>query len=260
MYAEEVDWCQRVHAAGWESPMSSTVLSKPVTPPADLLVGRTLASDVLFRLREDILGSHFLPGEPLRFELLRERYRASFSTLREALAHLVQEGMVAAEGQRGFRVAPVSRADLQDLLEIRVLVEREALRLSIQHGAAPWRDGVAAAFQRMDLARLRAEAAGHWTSAEWHREHRGFHDALVAGCGSATLLDIRGLLWQRQERYRTLAWRLRPEERGPVSDHRDILDAALAQDARRVRSLVESQIRRFGDRVLRHAAELLTAN
>jgi DNA-binding GntR family transcriptional regulator len=239
--------------------MLSPIISKSVTPPADLLVGRTLASDVLYRLREDILNSHFLPGERLRFEPLRDRYRASFSTLREALAHLVQEGIVAAEGQRGFRVAPVSRADLMDLLEVRVLVEREALRLSIQRGTAEWRGEVASSFERMDAARLRAEAAGQWTSAEWHRAHRGFHDALVAACGSATLLDIRGLLWQRQERYRTLAWRLRPVERGPVGDHRDILDAALAQDARRTRALVEAQIRRFGERVLRHAAELLAA-
>ena len=52
------------------------------------LVGRTLATDVLHRLRDDIISCVLKPGERLRFEALREIYGVSFSTLREALARL----------------------------------------------------------------------------------------------------------------------------------------------------------------------------
>lgn len=239
--------------------MSPDEETKPGTSLADRLVGRTLASDVLHRLRADLLNSLFLPGDRLRFEPLRERYRASFSTLREALASLVQEGLVVAEGQRGFCVAPVSRADLIDLVETRIIVEREALRLAIQRGTPASRARVTDAFLRMNQAREQAEASGRWTSPEWWRLHWAFHDALVADCGSATLLDIRARLWKRSERYRSLAWRLSPEPRGPVSDHRDLYEAVMAGDVGRTQGLVERQFRHGAEHVLRHAADMLAA-
>src|SRR3546814_18249404 len=62
------------------------------------------------------------------FEQLKEIYGASYSTLREALSSLVAEQLVVAEGQRGFRVASISAADLLDLTDARVLLEREAVR------------------------------------------------------------------------------------------------------------------------------------
>ena len=68
--------------------------------------GETVGSDILQRMREDILGCTLAPGTKLRFEALRTRYDVSFSTLREALARLVAESLVVAHGQRGFAVAP----------------------------------------------------------------------------------------------------------------------------------------------------------
>src|SRR3546814_10637140 len=79
------------------------------------LVGGTLASDIHHRLREDIVSCVLEPGQRLRFEQLKEIYGASYSTLREALSSLVAEQLVVAEGQRGFRVASISAADLLDL-------------------------------------------------------------------------------------------------------------------------------------------------
>ncbi len=240
----------------WRSVGPVEVETKSVTMTADALVGRTLASDVLHRMRADIVGAHLLPGERLRFESLRERYRASFSTLREALAHLVRDGLVMAEGQRGFRVAPVSRADLLDLIETLLLIEREALRLSLLRGDAAWQDAVAQAFARLDAARQQASPGTVRTSPDWNSCRRAFHDALVGACPSRTLLEIRVGLGLREERYRTLAARLRPEDAGPVDSRRDLCEAALARDSRRVRVLIEAQIRRFCDRVMQDVAAL----
>ena len=107
------------------------------------LVGGTLASDVLHRLREDIISCVLKPGEKLRFEALRDIYGVSFSTLREALSRLASEQLVVAEGQRGFSVAPISEEDLHDVTDARVLIrilEEEAQRLN-----SPIFDALAAA-------------------------------------------------------------------------------------------------------------------
>src|ERR1700675_4340868 len=54
------------------------------------------------RIRTDIIFGKLAPGEKLKLDRLREHYGASVSTLRELLNRLSSEGLVVAEGQRGF--------------------------------------------------------------------------------------------------------------------------------------------------------------
>ena len=73
-------------------------------------------ADVAYdRLRADILGGALQPGTKLKLEALRGRYDVSINTLRETLSRLSADGLVEAEGQRGFTVMPASLADLIDI-------------------------------------------------------------------------------------------------------------------------------------------------
>ena len=100
--------------------------------------GKTVAADIAYRMREEIISCRLPPGEPLKFEMLRGTFGASFSTLREALMDLAADGLVVGEGQRGFRVAPVSAEDLMDITNARVLIEVDAFRKSIAFGGDEW--------------------------------------------------------------------------------------------------------------------------
>jgi len=225
---------------------------------ADALVGRTLASDVLYRLRHDILEATLRPGERLRFEALRASYGVSFSTLREALAHLVEEGLVAAEGQRGFRVAPVSRSDLLDLCDVRVMIERGAIGRSLARGDADWVAAVRAAHRALQQAFVDTGATRVWISPDWQRAHYGFHNALVAACGSPTLLQMREMLGNRAMRYRKLAAQLRLPPDDPPDDHVALLDLALARNAEAAGAMAEAQIRGSVAVLERYAGDLLS--
>lgn len=237
--------------------MAPESMARSVALPADSLVGRTLASDVLHRLRADIVASCFLPRERLRFEALRDRYGASFGTLREALAHLVHEGIVVAEGQRGFRVAPITRAELDDLVQVRMFIERETLRRSFTRRGEAWRAAVAETYRQLDAARQAEGGTGGGESDAWHDSHRRFHLALVGACDSPTLLDMRNLLWQRLDRYRTLARRLDPQGAGAAEEHDSLYEAAMAGDEPRIQALVEAQIRHFGELMRRRTGPML---
>src|SRR6266852_7654934 len=79
------------------------------------------------RIRTDIIFGKLAPGEKLKLDRLRERYGASVSTLRELLNRLSSEGLVVAEGQRGFEVADVSAQNLRELAALRLLLETHAL-------------------------------------------------------------------------------------------------------------------------------------
>ena len=117
-----------------------------------LSASRTLIERAYEQLRDDIVDGHLPPDEKLRVEHLKARYGVSAGTLREAITRLVSDALVITEGQRGFRVAPIAVADLQDLTNLRVHIEIDALRQSMRQGGADWRQRVQAAY--LDMSQL----------------------------------------------------------------------------------------------------------
>ena len=87
----------------------------------------TAAIAVAERLRADILNCTYPPGSKLRFKSLKKDYRVGFGPLREALSHLVATRLVTTDGQRGFRVAEASIADITDIAMVRTQIEGQAL-------------------------------------------------------------------------------------------------------------------------------------
>lgn len=216
--------------------------------------GETRASDVLQRLRDDILTCELKPGEKLRFESLRDRYEVSFSTLREALARLVAENLVTSEGQRGFVVAPVSIEDLIDLTNARVLLERENLRLSMEKGDEAWEADILSAYYRMD--RLQSRLGEHYYfDAKWARLHGQFHYALVRASGSRVYLEMREKLFERAHRYRRMSSQFRTQWRPKDVEHKSIMDAVLDREPVAL-DLIERHIRETTDNVIEFAGHL----
>ena len=189
----------------------------------------TRTSELVGRLREDLLAGALKPGEPLRLAMLRERYGAGLTPLREALFQLVSEGLVTTEDQRGFRVAEVSWDDLTDLTEQRVFLEGQALRLAIERGDLAWESGVLAAHHRLANTLMLDPDTATLTDA-WSEAHRDFHRVLVEACGSAWLLRFREVLSDQAERYRRLSVREDPG-RDVALEHRRLAEAVLARDA-----------------------------
>lgn len=223
------------------------------------LTGETRAGCVLHKMREDIIGCFLKPGEKLRFEALRTRYSVSFSTLREALSRLTAEGLVTSEEQRGFIVAPVSIADLNDLTDMRILLEKEALGRAIDRGDDRWEAEILSTFFRMDRLQLRL-GREYYLSAQWAADHSEFHLSLVLACGSPTLLEIRKKLFERAHRYRRMSSQFRPQWREKTIEHKALADAALERDKPRALALIEQHIWETTKNVIHHAGHLFIAH
>lgn len=215
----------------------------------------TRAGDVFQKLLDDIIDCDLKPGDKLRFEALKDRYGVSYSTLREALSRLEAQMLVVSEGQRGYVVAPMSVADLQDLTDIRVLIECEALRRSIELGDDTWEAAILTAFYRMD--RLQNRLGGkYYLSADWAEIHSEFHRSLVMACQSPTMLQLRRSLFERAHRYRRMSSQLRTKWRPKEVEHKSIMDAALDRDTELAVRLTEMHIRETTNNVLRYAGHL----
>lgn len=100
----------------------------------------TRASELLGRLREDILAGHLEPGMALRLQAMTTRYRTDDPAARGAVP---AGGRGPGDHGRPTRIPgrPVSEADLTDLTEQRVFVESRMLRLAVELGDLAWSRG-----------------------------------------------------------------------------------------------------------------------
>src|SRR4030081_729648 len=98
----------------------------------------TLSERAASLVERDIIAGHLAPGARLGIVDLVQRYEIGATPLREGLSRLVSRGLIVGIGQRGFRVAEVSRDDLLDITRMRTVVEIEALRLAISNGDDAW--------------------------------------------------------------------------------------------------------------------------
>jgi DNA-binding GntR family transcriptional regulator len=206
--------------------------------------GRTLVESAYATLRREILDGAFEPGAKLRTEELRARYNISGSTMREALTRLLGEALVTTEGQRGFRVAPASLDDFQDLTEVRKLIETEALRQSIARGDEAWESQIVATFYRLSKIEERLGEDPTGPLGEFEARNREFHHALIAACPSRWLHHMIGLLFQQSERYRRIALAKRTIPRDVHAEHRAIFDATLARNTELACQLTTDHIER----------------
>jgi DNA-binding GntR family transcriptional regulator len=182
------------------------------------------------RIRADIVFGRLAPGSRLRLDRLANGYGASVSTLREILSRLSSEGLVLAEGQRGFRVTPVSPSGFQDVAAMRLLLETYALPLSFASGDLEWESRVVSAHYKLAVMERRMAAGQTGETELWKRYDRQFHQSLIEACGSQTLLDLYGGVFDQYLRYQMVAVVFRGKT--ATEEHKALLDCALERDAK----------------------------
>ena len=220
----------------------------------DRTAATSASSYVLARLRSDILSAYFKPNAKLYLKVLIARYETSVAPVREALAVLSGAGLVVSESQRGFRVAPASRADFIDIATMRTQMEVSALGFSIARGGDSWRREIRHIYEM--FAQI-SQKAGHDEpiSDAWEACHREFHFSLISECGSPTLLNFWSQLHDRFDRYRRLTLPSGSYMAGTASDHWDIMEAVIGRDVSRASRLMSDHIKAITDIVLEQYVE-----
>lgn len=192
---------------------------------------KTLVDGAYRQLRRDIIEGRHPPGTKLRVEHLKDAYEVGAGTLREALALLVSDSLVVAQGQRGFRVAPISLADIEDITRTRVMLECEALRQSIANGDETWEGNLVGAFHLLTRAEEKLASDVDGSINEWEERNRVFHETLIGACTSRWIRHFLAILYRQSERYRRISVLNRPVPQDVHEEHEQIFKAAIARDA-----------------------------
>lgn len=216
-----------------------------IANPLDREAGgpRSQATFAYESIRGDIVSGRLPPDRKLKIQDLASELSVSPGAVREALSRLVPEQLVVSRDQRGFAVAPLSIADLEDLTELRCDIEEIALRKSVALGDVNWEAGLLAAAHRLRVTVMLTPEAKRPVNPDWIAAHAGFHAALVAGCGSRRLIGLHAQLYEQSERYRGLTARIE-QGRNVADEHQEIVDMALARDTDALVEVTLEHIRR----------------
>jgi DNA-binding GntR family transcriptional regulator len=182
---------------------------------------QTQAESTAVKIRTLILNGSLQPGQPLRQEALSEQLSVSRTPLRHALQSLAEEGLVETVGYKGARVAELDREMIDDLFEMRLLLEPLALRSALPH------------ITKLDLARAEmtldaADAEGEpskLSALNWD-----FHNALYRPSKRQTLLRTIEQLNKASALAEVIASSIlvRPEK--SAAEHRKLLQACRDGD------------------------------
>lgn len=185
---------------------------------------RTLSTDIVSRIRRDIMAGELPFGSRLTLAGLEARYRSGQMPIREALRQLQGEGLVELAPNRGARVRSVDAAFVRNLFDLRVAIEATLARRAAE------------AVEPRHLVDLEAAAAAFERSSPGDvigalEANRAFHGVINALASN----DEASLILRRHEQLMTALW-LRhgygaDQIASSAADHRHIIEALRARDA-----------------------------
>lgn len=215
--------------------------------------GETVGELAYRQLRADIVFGRLLPSERLRLDRVSRHYGTSISTMRELLSRLSSEGLVVAEGQRGFQVSPVSADNFREVAAMRLLLEGHAIEQAFAAGDLDWEGRVVAAHHKLAVVERRMLSGDRSDPQLWKRCDWEYHHALISACGSALLMQTHAAIYDRYLRYQMVAVVFRGEV--AAEEHQKLLECALARDAGSARRILLTHVQGCVDHALRDGAD-----
>ena len=186
---------------------------------------KTVSSNTYEIIKRDIIFGVLPPLKKLKLQELKINYNTSISILREILSRLCGDGFVVSEEQKGFRVSPVSKSDLLEIAKLRILIESDALKLSIENSNPEWEGSLLSAHHKLSLYESEMIQNKNDDRMNWKKYDSEFHQTLVKNCGSKNLVELHKLIFDKYLRYQLLVLTFRGK--GSIDEHKKLLDFSL---------------------------------
>lgn len=193
--------------------------------------------DVVFNtLRRAILKGELKPGERLMEIALAERLGVSRTPIREAMRKLELEGLVVMIPRRGAQVANITEKDLNDVLEVRITLEKMAIEKACQLMTE----------EQLASLYLAAKEFEHMMPdgnlVELAEADVAFHDVIYKASDNARLIQVLNNLREQIYRYRVEYLKEEEVRNDLIHEHEEMYKAIKARDAERAKELAFAHI------------------
>lgn len=198
--------------------------------------GDTLAEQVFKRLTRAVSSGSYAPNERVNIRRLADEIGASVTPVREAVLRLVADGVLRVTEKNAIIVPERSEAEIDEIFEIRRLLEGEMARAAAPNFSAL---GIKHLSQ-LQSQFLRALDAGNYK--EVLQLNSDFHFSIYELANSPLRLDIVRMLWLRIGPTLRYMYPILHRGRADHRRHEDIIDAASRRDPQKLRSAVLADI------------------
>lgn len=188
-------------------------MSTPTRPPSQRRVYDYLTSEVLIDPSSQ--------GTFLNEKQIADKVGVSRTPVREALRLLASEGLVEQIPNRGTFIPTVTRKQIFDLMELRILLETHASTVALNTGSAPVDE-----MQRVLDAQRRFVDAGEASKViQFIALDRDFHFLLLNACNNAEITQVYDRIQVRQRVIGAKALFSVDRWREVISEHQSIVNA-----------------------------------
>ena len=204
----------------------------------------SLKDEAYQRIKTLILSDTLGSGDMLEMDWLASELGISRTPIREAFLMLEQEGLVETIPYRGTFVIDVSKRDVEEIYQVREVLEALAVRL-----ATP----VIPDEELEEMEALLASVGGEMERGDFEHHFQSdsqFHGLIVQYCGNEVLQQVLGTLTDRIYRVRVFS-RNRPgyHMRQSFREHCLILEAIMQRDAAKAERLMAAHVKSAGKRI-----------
>jgi DNA-binding GntR family transcriptional regulator len=196
------------------------------------------------RLRQAILHGRYQPGQRLKQQELAREFGCSVIPIREALHQLAVEGFVVLDPQKGARVATMDSRTLEEVYEVRILLEGLATRRAVERMTPEAIARIRVILEKMDRPDL---SPSEWLALNWE-----FHNSIYVCADQEFLRKMISNLRLTLETYLRLDLAKLTQYSQGRREHRRIFRACLRGDAKAAARHTEAHLRRVALGLVRY--------
>ena len=198
---------------------------------------RIMRDEIIETLRAAVISGQLTPNQVYSAPILAEQFGVSPTPVREAMIQLANDGLFESVRNKGFRVREPSEEELDELAELRMLLEVPTVRRLAEVGVAP--EALAelrVVAERIESAAAENDLIGHLTA------DLEFHCRLLGLAGNKHLVQtVRSL--KARSRIGGLRQLAAEGQLVPTAhEHAEILDLIAARDADGAERLMRNHI------------------
>jgi DNA-binding GntR family transcriptional regulator len=187
-------------------------------------------------IRAGVVSGELAAGEILSAATIAARLGVSVTPVREAMLDLATAGLVEPVRNRGYRVVEVGDRDLDEIIELRVLLEGPAMALVVERATDAELEALTESVDGIE------EAAAASDVSRFLAEDRQFHLGLLELAGNRRLVDVVSRLRDQTRLVGLQALAREHALTGSALEHRPILAALQGGDAERAERLMREHL------------------
>lgn len=193
------------------------------------VVNRSLVDQIYSVLRDRIIEVSMEPGTKIDIQQLIEEFEVSETPVRVALAKLTHEGLVKLLPRRGYFVIKLTKKDLKEIYDLRILLESYAIDTAIEK-----MDPTKLKKIYRDFERLRGTNNSKRREKESLKTDEGFHLEIVRNCDNKRAQE----LFYRIYDFARISQKMHKRIDQDIDEHTAVIKALLDKKKEEARRLL----------------------